>query len=259
MLVSKGSITHVSANPYIISGLLERGLGGSRYPCPNLRAMTTGGGPIKKNLVRRFYECLPHATLTHLYGLSEATSVVAGGILSPDETAVNVGKFVDSVEMKVTDDQELWLRGDSLMLGYLNENPWPRDEWFPTGDLVEIDEVGNLSITGRKKNIVVRAGRNVNPVEIEAALAEHQGCEDSFVFGVDSEEDRGEDLVAFVVSRDKSLRPEDFISSLRDRLSSYKVPSELYIVDKIERTPMRKVIKESVLREYSMLKRKSGE
>ena len=119
---------------------------------------------------------------------------------------------------------ELELRSPFLMQGYLGRErhgTFEPDGWFKTGDLFHVDEAGLHYFHGRAGSMIKTAGANVSPREVEAAIADITGCT-AIVIGI-PDPDRGQRVAAVVVSSE-AIDLERLQASLRERLSSYKVP-----------------------------------
>lgn len=143
---------------------------------PNIRYVVSGGAPLAADLAL-FFEGVG-ITLIQGYGLSETTGPITVQRLDANPTGT-VGPVLPGNSMKIAPDGEVLLKGVSLMRGY-HRNPEATaeaidtDGWFHTGDLGRIDRHGHLSITGRKKELIVTAGgKNVSPEILEDALATH--------------------------------------------------------------------------------------
>jgi acyl-CoA synthetase (AMP-forming)/AMP-acid ligase II len=140
---------------------------------------------------------------------------------------------------------ELLLRGDFVMLGYLDDpeataEAIDPDGWLHTGDIGTLDEHGNLSITDRLKDMYISGGFNVYPAEVEQALLRLDGVQDVAVVGVPDER-MGEVGKAFVVA--PGLAADDVLAFARERLANFKVPREVEFVDALPRNLGGKVLK----------------
>jgi acyl-CoA synthetase (AMP-forming)/AMP-acid ligase II len=143
------------------------------------------------------------------------------------------------------------------MLGYHNR-PEETEEalsggWFHTGDLARSDENGYLRITGRIKELIIRGGQNIAPVEVEEVVAQHPAVLDCAVVAA-PHEDLGEVPIAFVVPEDEAtFDPEDLLTYCEEHLVRYKVPAEVMMIDSIPRTgsgkTMRFKLQERLLQE----------
>lgn len=164
-----------------------------------LRAIMSGGAPLGRRLARiaRNFEF----PIAEGYGLSEAAPVVAVSV--PAEYRVGtVGKPLPGVEVRVSAEGEVLVRGPNVMMGYLNKpeataEVIDNEGWLHTGDMGRLDEKGYLTITGRIKELIVTSyGKNIAPVPIEDELCRSQYVEQAMVYG-----DRKAYLVALVVPR----------------------------------------------------------
>jgi acyl-CoA synthetase (AMP-forming)/AMP-acid ligase II len=143
---------------------------------------------------------------------------------------------------------ELLVRGHNMMIGYYGKERWEtftRDGWFPTGDLVNLDEDDFVWFLGRGGEMIKTSGANVAPPEVENALAACPGVREAIVFGL-PDEVKGEVVVAVVsAAQGSKLDPEALRESLRETISPYKVPQAIAVVthEEIPRTASGKPIK----------------
>ena len=122
------------------------------------------------------------------------------------------------------------------------------DGFFKTGDLATRDEDGYISIVGRSKDLVITGGLNVYPKEVESAIDQIAGVNESAVIGI-PHRDFGEAVTAVVVlDEDASVTEDDVITHLKSTLANFKVAKRVYFVDELPRNTMGKVQK-NVLRE----------
>ena len=143
---------------------------------PNMRYIVSGGAPLASDLAE-FYTGLG-LTLLQGYGLSETTGPIAVQRIG-DNPVGTVGQPMPGNFIKTAKDGEVLVRGVSVMPGYYGlpdqtRAVMPDGKWFHTGDLGSIDRRGHLTITGRKKEIIVTAGgKNVSPAVLEDSLSTH--------------------------------------------------------------------------------------
>ncbi len=150
--------------------------------------------------------------------------------------------------MSTDQEGELYVRGPLVMKGYYHR---PQETaavldtqgWFRTGDIARIDTDGYISITGRAKELIIVAGENVFPREVENVLEEHPAVAESAVIG-QQDGSRGEVVVAFVTLREGAqASSEDLRSFCRERLAGFKTPREVHIRADLPRGPTGKILK----------------
>src|ERR1700730_2509924 len=149
---------------------------------------------------------------------------------------------------------ELWVRGANIMKGYYRapeETAAAIDAegWFNTRDLARFED-GNLFIVGRTKELIVRFGFNVYPVEVEAVLNAHAAVLRSAVVGRSVEGvEGGEEVVAFVQLLPGSrLTATELAEHAARHLARYKRPSQILLIPTMPVTPTGKIVKDELLR-----------
>jgi acyl-CoA synthetase (AMP-forming)/AMP-acid ligase II len=204
------------------------------------------------------------------YTSTEASLGTGTSLASPDEeVATTVGRPVSGVELAVVDDDgcavaagsvgRVQLRSPAVMRGYWGRGPGrgralralldheatrsvlSADGWLTTGDFGLITPEGNLQLSGRAHERYIRGGYNVYPAEVEEALAMHVSVARAAVVGV-PDHVLGEIGVAVVVAAEGAT-PDlvELRAHCADRLSDYKAPDALVVVDELPLTPMMKV------------------
>ncbi|MGK5673445.1 SDR family NAD(P)-dependent oxidoreductase [Micromonospora sp. URMC 106] len=224
------------------------------FRAPALRVCLVGGA-ITTGALRRAFEEVFDAPLLDAYGSTETCGSIA--VTRPDRPRVegSCGLAVPGVEVRLVSPQtgldvptgaegEVWVRGPSLMLGYhgLPEVTAAalRDGWYRTGDLARRDADGNIFVTGRHQELIIRGGEKIHPAEVEEALRAVPGVADVAVTGRPHDV-LGEVPVAFVVPGPEGLDPRAAYAACRERLSYHKVPEELYEIGQVPRTASGKV------------------
>jgi long-chain acyl-CoA synthetase len=221
----------------------------------SVRFPISGGEPLPMAVAEAFEKRFK-VPIFEGYGQTEAAPVVT--LNTPDHRKPGtIGKALPGVEVAVWDDQnrvlaagevgEIVVRGRNVMKGYhhLPEETAKTitDGWLHTGDLGKLDEEGFVTITGRKKDLIISAGENIYPREIEEVLVQHPKVKEVAVIGV-KDEVRGEVPKAFVIAREgMTVDEKELRSFCRENLANYKVPKHFEIVADLPRTPTGKILK----------------
>ncbi len=221
----------------------------------SVRFPISGGEPLPVAVAEAFQKRFG-VDIFEGYGQTEAAPVVSLNVPGGRKLGT-VGRALPNVEIAIRDDQnkpltpgevgEIMVRGKNVMAGYhdLPEETAKTitDGWLHTGDLGYMDAEGYVTITGRKKDLIISAGENIYPREIEEALGQHPSVKEVAVIGI-PDAVRGEVPKAFVIPEegaaidDKQLR-----SFCKERVAAYKVPKAFEIVPDLPRNPTGKVLK----------------
>ncbi len=217
----------------------------------HLRYISSGGAPLDlawKQKVEAFFGL----SLFNGYGMTEATAGIAATRPGATRADTSVGRMLVDQEVRIVQKNfdgigEIVIRGPNIMAGYYRNKPGTdqildRDGWLRTGDLGFLDSDGNLHITGRARELIIRSGFNVYPLEVEAALNQHPQVVQAAVIGTSA--NGNEDIVAFIQPLAGSvLVPEDLKTHLADRLAAYKHPTRWIISDQLPAAPSGKILK----------------
>jgi long-chain acyl-CoA synthetase len=259
-------ITHWITVPAVLA-MVER-LGADfeeSFDGDDFRTVVSSAAPLPEALWRRFEERFG-APVANVYGLTET---VVGGLFAgpgPEEPRIGtVGRPVDCEVRIVGEDGapvargevgELEMRGEHLMSGYLGSDEQPiRDGWLRTGDRAREDESGAYRIVGRRKNLVITGGINVQPEEVTEVLASVPGVVEAVTFGM-PDEILGERVVSCVALDPASgLRASDLAARCREALSPEKRPARIHVLDSLPRGPAGKVRLEAI---RERIERESG-
>lgn len=263
-LIREKRITALLGVPAMYAKLLEHASSHALRLRPNaLRLAYTGGAPIDPGHRQR-YEDLLGLTLCVGYGLTEAAPTVTRTLASQAAVDAGSGTPLPGIELSVRDPATratlpsgavglLFMRGPNVMAGYFRDAAATAaaidaEGWLDTGDLAKLDAHGRLFIAGRQKELIIRSGFNVYPMEVEQAICAHAGVETAAVLG----HARGgnEEVVAFVtLHRGARVDLEALREHLKPRLAAYKMPSELRVRDSLPLLPSGKVDKPALRRE----------
>lgn len=214
-----------------------------KKPLP-LKSVVVSGECMNEAAAKTIRQALPSAEIYNVYGLTEASPRVS--YLPPemfDSIPPSVGKLLPSLRMTLQGN-ELLISGKSVMKGYYNDKEMTdrviKDGWLHTGDIAETDENGLINIKGRKDNMIIRAGMNIYPSEIENAMLEDNRIKEVLAFG-EAHEKVGQKISLLVVS--DSLTPAEVFNICKSKLSSFQMPDSIELVDKIDRNTSGKVIR----------------
>ncbi|MBI5025050.1 MAG: o-succinylbenzoate--CoA ligase [Candidatus Omnitrophica bacterium] len=229
----KFNITHVSLVPTQLHRLLNdpKNIG----VLQKMKAILIGGSAIPDVLIRKAIDArLPiHVS----YGLTEMASQVATSGRLTKENPLPRGRILKYSGARVSDEHEILVKGKTLFQGYVTTATpgvavvipdLDKEGWFHTGDLGCLNEDGTLTVLGRKDNMFISGGENIQPEEIERHLCHIEGIVRAVVVPVRSEE-FGARPVAFVQTKEGiKLSRTQILSSLRECLPSFKLPDQIY-------------------------------
>lgn len=211
------------------------------------------GGDVADAAAKRLGAvCTQGYGMTELSPVSHATRMDqprsgASGVTVPN-TECRIVDFETGEDAETGAEGELWVRGPQVMLGYLGNDPATRDTitedgWLRTGDLAIADADGFFFIRERVKELIKVKGFQVAPAELEAELLGHEAIADAAVLGRKDAE-AGEVPVAFVVrTGEADLSHDDVKSFIGGRLSSYKIPAEVFFVEEIPKSASGKILR----------------
>jgi cyclohexanecarboxylate-CoA ligase len=226
---------------------------------PHLRICLTGAAPKPTTMHAAVQAELGGRGCMSTYGLTEAPFLTITALDDDDtDLATTEGRAAAGAEIRVVgldgqvcdagEEGELRARGPQLLLGYLEPSldvdAFDDDGFFRTGDLGRVDERGNVTITGRIKEIIIRKGENISAVEVELVLSTQPAIAEVAVVGLPDAE-TGERCCAIVVlSVGRSLTLDD-VQAFADAagLARQKLPEQLEIVDALPRNAAGKIMK----------------
>ncbi|MCW2580844.1 MAG: fadK 4 [Blastococcus sp.] len=263
-LVDEHRLTYGVGAPVQLIGLLDEQARGTAT-LATLREFMTGAAGVPPALIMRAQAA--GLTAYRCYGSSEHPTISTGTIADPLEKRANTdGRIIAGTEVRIVDEEgndvpagtegEIASRGGELFLGYtdpeLDAAAFLPGRWFRTGDIGRLDADGYLTITDRKKDIIIRGGENISSKQVEDVLAEHPAVLDAAVVGL-PDPLMGERVCAVVV-----LRPGEQLGLEEVRrhfagsgLARQKTPERVEVVDTLPRTPAGKIQKFQLRRLFS--------
>jgi acyl-CoA synthetase (AMP-forming)/AMP-acid ligase II len=249
-----------------------------KHDLSSLKVITYGAAPMPLPVIRKALEEFPGVSFINAFGQTETASTITA--LGPEDHVLtgtpeerekklqrlaSIGKPMSDVEMKVIDDDgntlppgevgEILARGPRVMSGYWKDEEKTaktidKNGWVHTGDVGYVDEDGYYFLSGRSSDMIIRAGENISPEELENVIREHPKVEDVAVIGV-PDETWGEEPRAVVIPK-KGEKPteEEIMEWCRQGLASFKRPRTVVFVDDLPRNPMGKLIKRDIREKY---------
>lgn len=241
------------------------------YDFSSVRHLLTGTAPLPHDSVVRAMELWPHVRMRNSYGMSEGgigVSTRADEVKKPGcvgklpphmqirneaGAIVSEPRVVGEIYGKQPNPRRYWNDPEATAKGWV-------EGWTKTGDLGYVDEDGDLIICGRSKELIIRGGYNITPLEIETVLHDHPAVKDAAVVGVPHEV-LGEDIAAAISLRSgASATVEDLQAWCKARLADNKVPRTIVILDELPLNQNAKVLKrelQPLLEEAAARRRKA--
>lgn len=249
--------------PTIMSILLEmdRGHEGEDFCRKNIRLGLVGTAPLPLQLKNDF-ESRYGFPLYENYGLSETLFISTNAPDFPVKES-SVGKILPGIEVSIKNEKDITLnhgeegqihvRTPYLMKGYYENDKgtfrqFDKEDWFATGDIGMLSPEGNLFITGRKKDLIIRGGINISPAAIENVLCQHPAVSECAVVGIPHSL-YGEDIAAALrLAQDQDfekIKPE-LVKLCKDNLAVIKQPSHIFEIKDFPRSSSGKIQKNKV-------------
>ncbi len=242
------------------------------FDLSSLRTGIMGGSICPIEVMQKVQEKMHMSEVTIAYGMTETSPASCQtNKYTPIEKKVStVGLVQPNVEVKIVDTEtgetvpigetgELLSKGYLVMKGYWGSNHKTKqavqDGWMHTGDLATMDEDGYIRIVGRSKDMVIRGGQNIYPVEIENYLYRHPDILDVQVVGVPDEK-YGEVLSAWIITKkDHNLTEEMVKEFCKEHIAHYKIPTYIRFVEEFPMTVTGKIQKFKIV---EMMKEELG-
>ena len=233
---------------------------------PRLRLLIGGGAAKPANMQRDARDILGVDVVSG-YGLTECPALVLNHAGDPDDVLATDGRTMVGAEMRIVhldgvvarpdEEGEIQVRGDMLFLGYLDESldadALTDDGWLHTGDLGRMDARGQLTVTGRLKDVIIRKGENISAKEVEDVLVHHVEVRDVAVIGLPDDE-RGERCCAVIVPVAPEHPPTlaDLVAHcIAAGLMRQKIPEQLEVLDALPYNSTGKVLKADLRKRYT--------
>jgi len=244
-----------------------------KYDLTSMLACGSGGAPMPVEAARKFEE-KTGAIIFEGYGLSETAPIASLNPTSLEKRKMgSIGFPIPSTDIKIVDqetgliekpqgeDGEIAICGPQVMVGYWNRPEANKEvfreidgrRFFLTGDIGNIDEEGYITITDRKKDLILVGGFNCYPREVEEVLYGHEAVENAAVVGIPNEKS-GESVKAFVqLVQGKSATEQELLDHCKERLAGYKRPRAIEFRNELPVSVVGKVLRR-VLRDEELNK-----
>ena len=230
----------------------------SEYATEQIRTSVIAGAPIVPVQLKKMVDAFPNNHFMNAFGQTESSPTIS--ITNYEDTFEHVcetiGKPLDRVDVRIcsmTDGHfleqgevgEIVAKGYNIMKGYIglpDELQAVDDEgWLHTGDLGLIDEEGYIRLKGRAKELIIRGGENISPIEVENAICEYEDVLSCKVVGA-PHDFFGEEVVACIELKKRNKYSEEELKlHLSKRIAEYKIPSRIIIYDELPMTANGKI------------------
>jgi len=276
-LVEAEKVNRAMMVPTMLKQLLDHPDFG-KHDLSSLKVITYGAAPMPLEVISKAVEVFPGVGFINAFGQTETASTITTlgpadhDITGTDEEKAtklkrlsSIGRPMSDVEMKVVDEDgnevpqgetgEIIARGPRAMAGYWKDEEktaktLDKDGWVHTGDMGYVDGEGYFFLAGRATDMIIRAGENISPEEVEGVLYSHPKIDEVAVFGV-PDADWGEvPMAVIVLKKGETSTPEELMEFCRVNLASFKRPRSVVFVDELPRNPMGKVLKRVLRDQY---------
>ena len=250
-----------------------------KYDLSSLKVITYGAAPMPFEVIRKAIVEMPWVRFINAFGQTETASTITS--LGPEDHVLqgspeeiekklkrltsSVGRPLSDVEVKIVDEQgnavpanavgEILARGPRVMRGYWEDEEKTRkviaaDGWLRTGDQGWMDEEGYIYLAGRSDDMIIRAGENISPEEIEDVLRSHPKVDEAAVIGVPDPEWGQEPRALVVLKKRQEASSEEIMEHCRSNLAGFKRPRSIVFLESLPRNPMGKVLKKELREKY---------
>jgi long-chain acyl-CoA synthetase len=260
------SVNSSSVSPTILSLLLEHEKQAPSSSEISLKYIKVASAPTPKELAERFENRFGKNLLLETFGLTETTAINTMNPLNGKRKFGSIGQALSPQKVRIVDEHnntlganevgELLIQSELIMKEYYldpaNTSATIKNGWLHSGDLATIDKEGFVFIVGRKKEMIIRGGENISPLEVEQVAAMHPDIIEAAAVGL-SDPIWGE-CVGLVVVSSGEPNPNSIIEFCRERLSPFKVPEYIAFSDKLPRNAMGKITRNDLRAAFSTAK-----
>lgn len=250
-----------------------------KYDLSSLKVITYGAASMPFEVIKKAIDVFPGVMFINAFGQTETASTITA--LGPEDhiitgtekerekklkrLASSIGRPMDDVQVRVVDEEgkdvavgevgEIIAKGPRVMSGYWKDpektaQALTKDGWLRTGDMGYMDKDGYLYLAARADDLIIRAGENISPEEIENVLYSHPAVEEAAVIGVPDPEWGQQPKAIVVLKKGKTATAEELMEFCRSDLASFKRPRAVTFVDELPRTSTGKVLKRVLREQY---------
>ncbi len=257
-LISEFKISVIPLVPTMIVMMMEK-FNSARYSMDSIRYIISAGAPLAEDTWKRA-RAMFDIELYHGYGLTEAGPTISRQREDRPFRYGSVGPPLPGIQVKIVDEKgnevppgkegEIISQGDGNMRGYLNRpretEDAMKDGWLYTGDLGRIDEQGELFITGRKKDLIIRGGENIDPGVAENWLYKHPAVLEAAVVAMPDPK-YGEEVAAAVALRqDRTITEKELLEYTGKHIHAFFAPKRIFFFDTLPKTSTGKILKRAI-------------
>ena len=222
----------------------------------SLKLAVSGGASLSVSLFEEFREAFA-LDIREGYGLSETSPITNFTPIFGLNKAGSIGPAIIGTQVRIMNDAgdflnpneigELVVRGHNVMKGYYKDPLATQaafiNDWFRTGDVAKMDEDGYVYIVDRKKDVIIRAGMNIYPREIEELLLHHPSVKEVSVVGI-ADATLSENVIAFVsLVEGSNTTSDELLRYCRDHLAPFKCPKTVHFLEQLPKGPTGKIQK----------------
>lgn len=260
-LIQAERVTIACVVPTILAMMLRHPWRGD-YNCSSVRYWWSAGSSLNYKVAEEVEEKLGGKVINVLGAVDFGGECVTLPEASREVRLTTAGRPIDGTEFKLVNDVgeeaargdvgEILGRGPSCVSGYFRDPEatrkcWTKDGWYSLGDLGRWNADGNLVVVGRKKDMIIRGGQNIYPVEVETLLLTHPKILEAALVGY-SDEVMGERACLFLVPRNnETVAFDEMVAFLKSKhIASFKLPERMEILEKLPLAGEQKIDKKAL-------------
>ncbi|MDP6182207.1 MAG: class I adenylate-forming enzyme family protein [Gammaproteobacteria bacterium] len=257
----KYEVNSTSVSPAILMILLDT-YSNETLDGINLDYVKVASAPTSVELAQRFEAQFGDGLLLETYGLTETTAGNVGNPVEGPRKHGSIGTVIPFNLVKIVDEKgaevphgesgEMYIGGPSLMLGYFRDSEATaaviRDGYIMSGDIARMDEDGYVYIVGRKKELIIRGGENISPLEVDRVVALHPAVGEAVTVGF-PDQVMGE-AVGTCVVRSADVTESEIIEFCVTQMASFKVPQKIVFIDEVPRNLLGKILRGDIVKYF---------